>query len=390
MRVTVISRIYSPEPAAASFFLEAVARELARAGHHVEVLTVAPPRGLASREDAGVTTHRVPVLRDRRGYVRGYLQYLSFDIPLAFRMLFRRRPDVYLVEPPPTTGAVVRVIAFLQRRPYVYDAADVWSDAAVLTTRSQLVLSIVRWLELLAVNGATHAVTISEAVAERFAALGSRTPFTVTGFGVDTTTFVRVESEEPARQFVYAGTYSEVHGAEIFVDAFARFSETHPGYRLLFIGNGSAAESIEERSARFGLTNVRVEPTVAPDALARILSRSTASLASLLPGTGYDYALATKVYAPLSVGCPVIFAGVGPTAAVIEGATPRAPRRGRATGYDVEAIAAAMTELADTPLSPPERARLSAWSREHYDIRQVARRVIAVLQSSRNTGEETR
>ncbi len=282
MRVTLISRIYSPEPAAASFFLEAVARELARAGHHVDVLTVTPPRWVAPTEETGVTTYRFPVIRDRRGYVRGYLQYLSFDIPLAFRMLFRRRPDVYLVEPPPTTGAVVRLIAFLQRRPYVYDAADVWADAAALTTSSRLVLSVVRRLELMAVNGAAHAVTISRAVAERFGALGSRTEFTVTGFGVDTASFLRDDSEEAVKQFVYAGTYSEVHGAEIFVDAFARFSETHPGYRLLFIGNGSAAETIAERSALLGLTEVRVEATVTPDVLAGILSRSTASLASLL------------------------------------------------------------------------------------------------------------
>lgn len=382
MRVTVISRIYSPEPAAASFFLESVTRELARVGHTVDVLTVTPPRGLAPTDVAGVTTHRFPVLRDRRGYVRGYLQYLSFDIPLAFRMLLRRRPDVYLVEPPPTTGAVVRVIAFLQRRPYVYDAADVWADAAALTTSSRFVLSVVRRLELLAVNGAAHAVTISRAVAERFAALGSRTPFTVSGFGVDTTSFVRDEAAQPVKQFVYAGTYSEVHGAEIFVDAFARFSETHPGYRLLYVGNGSAAEAIAERSAQLGLTAVEVQPTVPPDVLAGILSRSTASLASLLPGSGYDYALATKVFAPLAVGCPVIFAGVGPTAAVIEGAAPGAPPRGRATGYDIEEIVTAMAELADTPLTPAERARLSAWCREEHDIRQVAQRVVTVLEAA--------
>ncbi len=86
----------------------------------------------------------------------------------------------------------------------------------------------------------------------------------------------------------------------------------------------------------------------------------------------------------------MIFAGVGPTAAVIEGAAPGAPRRGRATGYDVETIAAAMGELADSPLAAAERERLSAWSREHHDIRQVAQRVTAVLESARHRWEETR
>lgn len=382
MRVTVISRIYSPEPAAASFFLDAVARALADAGHQVDVLTVIAPRTLIDAPAPNVTVRRFPVFRDRRGYVRGYLQYLSFDIPLAFRMLFRRRPDVYLVEPPPTTGAVVRVIAGLQRRPYVYDAADVWSDAAALATRSRLVLAILRRVELFALNGATQAVTISRAVAERFTALGGGTPFTVTGFGVDTVAFERDPSPEPEKQFVYAGTYSEVHGAEIFVEAFALFSEKHPGYRLRFIGNGAGSTMIEQLRDRLGVTDVAIDAIVPPPTLSAILSRSTASLASVLPGAGYDYALATKVYAPLAVGCPVIFAGVGPTTGVIDDDDPDAPRRGKSVPYDATAIASAMADLAEQPLTASERADLSAWARERHDIRQVAAKVIAVLESA--------
>ncbi|MDO5500237.1 MAG: hypothetical protein Q4F67_11230 [Propionibacteriaceae bacterium] len=35
-----------------------------------------------------------------------------------------------IVEPPPTTGLVVRVACALRRTPYVYYAADLWSVAA--------------------------------------------------------------------------------------------------------------------------------------------------------------------------------------------------------------------------------------------------------------------
>lgn len=88
MRVTIASRIFAPEPAAASFRLAALAAALADAGHDVTVLTSRLPRGMVeAAPDARLTIRRAPVLRDRTGAVRGYVPYLSFDIPLFFRLL---------------------------------------------------------------------------------------------------------------------------------------------------------------------------------------------------------------------------------------------------------------------------------------------------------------
>ena len=159
MRIIIASRIFSPEPAAASFMLEAIARRFAAAGHTVVVLTTTPPRGTPPVDIPGVIVHRFPVLRDRSGYVRGYLPYLSFDIPLLFRLLFRRRADLYFVEPPPTTGAVVRTVTGLLHRPYFYDAADIWSDAASMATSSALILWLLRRVENFAIGGARRAFT---------------------------------------------------------------------------------------------------------------------------------------------------------------------------------------------------------------------------------------
>lgn len=83
-RIIIASRIYRPEPAAASPFLGSVSDALTEAGHDVEVLTVTPPRALrgpsgGSRQESPNSSERVrtfPVLRDQSDYVRGYLQYL--------------------------------------------------------------------------------------------------------------------------------------------------------------------------------------------------------------------------------------------------------------------------------------------------------------------------
>lgn len=381
MHVTIVSRIYAPEPSAASFFLESVARALTDAGHRVEVLTTRAPTRHLINDDSGARVRRAPVLRDRRGYVRGYLQYLSFDVPLFFRMLFSRRPDVYLVEPPPTTGAVVRVMAGLRRRPYVYDAADIWSDAARAATNSGVVLGALRRVELFAVKGAARAVTISSSVASRFRELGSTTPFDTVGFGVDHETFFYRPNDHKGESmlFVYAGTFSEIQGASLFLEAFSRFSRNHPGFKLLFVGNGTDAEALQRLADASELEGVEVRETIPAGELATILSQSRAALASLRPGIGYEYAFASKVYAPMAVGCPVIFAGPGPTAELVV-ADNGGPRRGVAIDYDLQRVTDAFAEFAIRPFSAEERRALSEWTRKHYSMSSVARRVVDTLE----------
>jgi glycosyltransferase involved in cell wall biosynthesis len=375
MRVTIVTRIFLPEPSAASFMLSAIAHELADAGHDVTVITSTPPRGTAINDPPGVRVRRFPVLRDRAGYVRGYLPYLSFDIPVAVRMLCSPA-DVYFVEPPPTTGAVVRIVAALLRRPYVYDAADIWSDAARNTTSSALVLGALRRLEVFAMRGARHIVTISQGVVDRFRELGVTAPASVAGFGADTSVFGYMPAVEsiPAPYFIYAGSYSEWHGADVLLHAFAEFTAEHPGYRLLFVGNGSERGRLEALADTLALdAHIEFSEPVAAVELVPLLASAVASLASLRPGVGYDYAFTTKAYSSLAVGCPVIFTGPGPTIAFLTEAE-EAQRSGVAVPFEPHAVAKAMAHFASSPLVPTERMKLAAWTAEHHSLAASARR----------------
>lgn len=379
MRIAIVSRIYRPEPSAASFFLGAVADELVATGHEVDVLTVRPPRGFSISNPTSRVGERVrmfPVLRDSNGYVKGYLQYMSFDLPLAFRLLFLRKPATVFVEPPPTTGAVVRVICWLRRIPYVYDAADIWSDAAIHSTSSPFVVRMLRKLECFAMRGAAQLVTISQGVVDRVRDLGVSTPATVTGFGADTQAFhYSEETVEPV--FTYAGTYTALHGAEIIIEAFAEFSQTHPGYRLRFIGNGTGQEQMRERAKALGV-HIDFQDQLPAEELQLMLARSTASLSTLRPGAGYDYAFTSKVYSALATGCPSVFAGTGPTGPFIDEANSHA-RAGTAVDYDVAELADALRSIADNPWSPSERSRLAEWAKAEHSLAAVGQRVASVV-----------
>lgn len=379
MRVLIASRIYRPEPAAASQFLGAVADALVEGGDEVTVLTATPPEPLRPAPQ-GEKVKTAPVLRDRDGYVRGYLPYLSFDIPLAFRLLFARRPDVVLAEPPPTTGAVTRVVCALRRIPYVYDAADVWSDAANMATSSSLVIRALRVVERFAMRGAVRLVTISSGVVDRVRALGVTVPMTVTGFGADTAQFSYREADRQ-KLFVYAGSYSPWHGAEVLVDAFAAFSATHSGYTLRFIGNGTEREELEALAAERGVGGqVEFLDPVPPEQLLPHLSSAVASLATLRPGTAYEYAFATKTYSSLAAGCPVIFAGPGPTGPFLERANEHVSA-GWVCAHAADEIAEAMRRSCDEPPTAREREDLAEWVDRTHSLRAVAATVAEVVRS---------
>lgn len=383
----VVSRLFAPEPAAAAFRLEALVRALATRGHDVTVLTTRPRPGSPPADDAGparggrVRVRRARVLRDSSGYVRGYLQYLSFDVPVALRLLAVRRPDVVVVEPPPTTGVVVRLVCALRRVPYVYYAADVWSDAARSTGSPKLVSALLARLEGWALRGARGVVAVSEGVAERVGELARReVDVEVVRNGIDTDVFRPARdvppAEAPARFLLYAGTASEWQGAEVFALALEVVRAEHPDVELVYLGSGSAWEGLRDLADRAAPGSVHLFPPVGPRTAARWLRHAVGALVSIVPGLGYDFALPTKIFAASASGVPVVFAGPAATAAevIADGDL------GVAVPHEVGAVAQAMLDLLADPatndpaLGAARGERLAAWTAEHASIERVGER----------------
>jgi len=210
----------------------------------------------------------------------------------------------------------------------------------------------------------------------RFRELGIGTPAVPIGFGADTKDF-RYDGQAPAQPpvFVYAGTHSEWHGAGIFVEAMPRVLKEHPQARLLYYGNGEERDGMRARARELGVEgSVEFNAPIPPADLSPILSGATASVASLTPVPANEYALATKVYSSLAAGCPVVFAGVGPTMEFLNDA--EHPHAGVAVTYDVDATASAMLAAAAAPLRAASREELAQWSASQYSLNAIAQRVV--------------
>ena len=383
-RVRIVSRIFAPEVAAAAFRLKVLGDAFAELGADVEVLTTRPPQQLVV-DDGPLTVKRWPVLRDRSGNVRGYVQYMSFDLPVFLRML-RRRPDLTVVEPPPTTAVIVRIAAVLQRRPYVYYAGDVWSDGAASMGAPAIVVGILRFLEAWALKGAARVLCISEEVAERIGQLGvAPDRLVVVGNGINTELF-RPDGPEIATgsQFVYTGTMSEWQGADVFIRAIAKVRADIPDARITFLGQGSAQDNLRSLAAALDPDAVDFRGLVSPTECAQWIRAADAALVSIQPHIGYDFAKPTKIYAATACGTPVVYAGVGAGQELV-----RTQGLGWAPGYGVEEVADAMRRALRQ--GGQERLELSQrcvdWTRAHASLQARGLAVAKSLLDAERSGE---
>lgn len=376
-RIAIVSRIYSPEPGAASFRLGALARVLRDQGASVTVLTTTPPEGYAGDppDHGRIDVRRARALRDSAGYIRGYLQYMSFDIPAFFRVLFARRSDLVIVEPPPTTGVMMRIACWLRRTPYAYYAADVWSDAVELTESPALVARVVRGFERFAYRGAAIVVSVSDPFTQRIRQIAPTAEVATVGNGFDDALF---SDEGPARHLegpylLYAGTASEVHGAGIFVEAMARVRVEVPTAQLVFVGQGADRAAMQTRADEVAPGAVQFLPRLSPQETAEWIRGAAASLASMRPEGRYR-AFPAKMHASVGCGTPVVYAGGEPgrSFAELDGV-------GWGVDYDLAAVAAAMTEALTAERDETARRRLAAWARANVSLRAVSERFASAV-----------
>ncbi|MBK0332163.1 glycosyltransferase family 4 protein [Brachybacterium sp. MASK1Z-5] len=383
-RIVLATRVFTPEAVAAAFREEALVRALEESGAEVTVLTTRPPRGVTGRDRVRHVS-RFPVKRDHQQQVRGYLCYMSFDVPLALRLLLRRRPDVIIAEPPPTTGLVATVLGVLRRVPTVFYAADVWSDATESVEGVPApIRAAVRLMETTSWKRAAKVLTISPGVDDRVAALiGPRPSLTMVGNGIDTDTFTPegpqpVEETSQGPYFVYGGTVSEWQGADVFVEAFARVRAERPDARLLFFSEGSGKEALARKVAEEGIEGVEFRGRLAPADMSRVLRGAVAGLSSITPGLGYEFALPTKIYAATASGTPVIHAGEGAAFERVRDAD-----LGWASAYDPAAVAASML-AALAGEERPTSEHLRSWTLENASLQGAAERAAeAVLEAAR-------
>lgn len=391
LKVLLYGLNYDPELTGIGKYSGEMARWLADRGHRVQVVT-APPyypewrirdghNGHQYVNDlsvgqTGLTVLRCPLWVPSKVSGKARIVHLmSFALssgPALLWLAIRQRPAVIMLVVPTLVcapaailvGKLLRIPTWLHIQDFEVDAMHAMGIASTGSWGRRLSLWIESWL----MKRFDRVSSISPNMVSRVIAKGVQSQRTVEFPNwVDVTMIspqpigrqdnpvrLMLNLPEDALVVLYAGNMGQKQGIEVVLDA-ARHLSGHPRLRFVLAGAGAALESLKQQA--LGLDNVQWLPLQPLELLNDLLN--TADI-HVLPqrADAADLVMPSKLTGMLASGRPVIgTADLGTQLGDVLNACGVRVQPG-----DAEALAKALSELAD---APGERAALGAKGRQH-------------------------
>lgn len=343
VRILILTQYFPPEIGGPQTRLAAMAAELQRLGHDVEVVTGLPnyPRGkifpgyrnaFYRREVRdGVTVHRVWLYPAMGGGVKRMLNYTSFAATSIYGLMRAEKPEFIFVESPPLFLAIsAHVAGRLRGAPFIFSVADLWPDAIAEGgfLPDGFLLRCLGAIEKWSYRKAAYVNAVTEGIRDALLHKKSVAPEKVLFLpnGVDTiryqprredATLKKELGLEGKRVILWAGTLGYAHGLENVLQA-AQLLIDRPEIHFLFVGDGSAKASLQELARNLCLTNVTFRDPVPVEQLPPYFSLADCGLASLLDIPIHEGARPSKIFPVLASGKPLIFVGKGEGARLVQ------------------------------------------------------------------------
>jgi len=386
MRILLLTQLFQPEPNHLKGLT--FAKELAKRGHEVEVLTGFPnyPGGVVypgykvrfrTRETMeGISVTRVALYpsHDESGF-RRFLCYASFAASASLLGPFLvKRPDVIHVYQGPATLAFPAIVLRLwHRTPFVLDVQDLWPDSVVSSDMLKFpggVPLLERWCRL-SYRFASRVVVLSEgykAVLEERGCEGGKVD--VVRNWCDESQFRRVVRDPAVEErlslaghfnVLFAGTMGKVQALDAVIHAAALLKGTHPDVQFVFVGGGVDVDRLKGLAAEKKASNVRFVPRQPASEIGGVLAVADALLIHLKDDGLGRIGIPQKTQAYLAAGKPIVMAMRGEASDLVH----RAGAGILCQPENPESIAEAVRRL--RAMSLQERAFLGENGRRFYE-----------------------
>jgi colanic acid biosynthesis glycosyl transferase WcaI len=327
--LVILSQVFVPDPAAVGQYLQDVAREMAKRGWHVVVVTAdrgyeQPDQRYASYEHReGVHVLRVPFASFGKGSIAirlaGGLAFVSEATLLAAAL---PRVDRVLVSTsPPMCALAGLALSRLKRAPLLFWAMDINPDIAVamgMLPERALPVRALDGLNRATLAGSKRVLVLDRFMAARLEAklaIGSKLVVLPLWPQLEAAPnlphadnpFRRAHGFGDARVVMYSGNLTPAHPITACLDA-ALALRDDPRLAFVFIGGGLGRAEIASFVERHRLRNVRMLPYQPLDALRSSLSAADLHLVAM--GTAMVGCVhPSKIYGAMAVGRPILALG---------------------------------------------------------------------------------
>ncbi|PYV17425.1 MAG: hypothetical protein DMG21_08370 [Acidobacteria bacterium] len=373
MKILLLNEYFPPDTSATAKIAAAVVDAL-RERHEVTVLCGRPsydpseqhPFYFLRRERRGVTVERVgSTTFPRYRMVHRLLNYLSYVFLSIPRALMIPTDVVLAMTDPPFEGIVGAFVAWLKRRPFVYNIRDLYPEMAIATK----IVRPARWVEMWerlhrwALTRAARVIVLGEDTRERIVAKGNP----------DHPVAQEVRNGYPF-VVLHAGNLGFSGAWETVVKAARTLNGDGVGF--VFVGDGAMRTEIE--ASANGCKAIRILPFRPADQIPYVLAAGDLHLVTIRRGL-QGVVVPSKLYTILAAGRPVL--ALVPE----ESDVARLIRRGGcgvvASPDDPASMAGLVRELARDPERVAEMSRRATALAPEFSRAKELRRFLETMES---------
>lgn len=403
MHILFLTDNFPPESNAPAIRTFEHCREWVAAGHEVTVVTCAPnfPGGVVfggyrnelwqSETMDGIRVIRVwSYIARNEGFAKRIIDYLSYMVTGGIAALFVRRADIVIgTSPQFFTACASCAVAWLKRRPFVFELRDIWPESirAVGAVKSSRVLAILERLELFLYRRADAVISVTHAFRRNLIERGiDGDKIHVVTNGVDTSRLVPMQKDAVLERelhlqekFVagYIGTHGMAHALDTVLEAarLLALAADADDIRILMLGDGARRGELKARVESEGLDNILFLESVPREQVARYWSLLDASIIHLKRSELFKKVIPSKLFECMAMGIPVVHGVEGESADIV-----------RETGIgltiapeDPEALANALRRLRDDRSLSRKMRERGPMAARGYDRRVLAGRMLDIL-----------
>lgn len=327
VRILLIHRYFWPDTPPYATMLRVIANRLAADGHEVEVFTAQPSytsletvsRQKSTEYMDGVRVRRVALLRERgRKVLFRLFNMLYFPLAIFIHSVFKGRFHVIMAStaPPVVVGASAALGAKLTGAKFIYHCMDIHPEIGAISgeferpTIFQVLSKIDQWTCRQAKKVIVLSKDMENALRERPDSAGIDVEiinnFELRAFNqIEAGDWLKALLKEKGKyRLLFAGNIGRFQQLEAFVDAMELLTN-RPDIELVFLGEGSALQSLKNRAAGKIGKQIRFFSHQSVEVARRIMQDADLGIVSLMKGV-YRYAYPSKIMTYVAEGLPLL------------------------------------------------------------------------------------